>query len=349
MKNKLYISDVGSFAVNGRSTGHFIPLAQNYKEVLDKHFHVIVAGGPTYKEAFDGKQLLQLPYNNTGSGWRDKIHILRNCSILFKAAQNEVILLQQSSITTAFIGIFLFYRRKSKLFVIEYSSSSINSRIKKVLYRLAKNKIDGFLCPSESVGKAFDRPFCVVPDYIYTEKTQSKKLPYSEKKYDFCIIGRLAPEKGAIEVAKRFANLGVSLLIAGRPQSCALKEEIEAVCANAPNIKLHLGFIERKDYETYLRESRYAILNYQGEYSVRSSGVVFDTLFNDVPVIGCRCSALQFIEDNNCGVLYDNLEDFNPGEVLNQAIHEDFVRNISAYRQSHAIYRERLIKFLSNI
>lgn len=346
--NKLYIADVGSFAYKGRSTGHYIPLAQNYVEVLGDEYDVIVAGGPAYKEAFSGSQLLELPYNNPGNGWRDKIHLFKNCIKLFKEAKGETIVLQQSSITTAFIGIGLFYRKKSKLYVIEYSSSSINSPIKKFFYNLAKNKIDGILCPNDEVGRAFGRPYCVIPDYIYAGDANTQTLSFEQKKYDFCIVGRLAPEKGAVEVAKKFAGTNVKILIAGRPQTKELGDELQAVCARAENIELHLGFIERADYERYMHESKYAMLNYQGEYSVRSSGVVFDTLFSGVPVIGQRCKALQFVEENGCGYLFDDLDGFDPQTVLSSDIHAKFIKGIDTYRDTHKEHKQRLVKFIKS-
>ncbi len=344
--NKLYIADVGSFTYNGRSTGHYLPLAQNYKDVLGQSFEVIVAGGPSYKESFCGADLLELPYDNPNNGWRDKIHLFKNCIRLFKEAEGETIVLQQSSIVTAFIGIGLFYRKKSKLFIIEYSSSSINSPIKKLIYYLAKNKIDGILCPNDEVGKAFNRPYCVIPDYIYSGVGNVTVKSYDEKKYDICIVGRLAPEKGAVEVAKKFANTDVKLLIAGRPQNKELSDDLEKACKGASNIDLRLGFIERDDYERYLQESRYAILNYQGEYSIRSSGVVFDTLFSGVPVIGKRCTALQFVEDFGCGKLYDNINELDLNDILTQSAHNIYIKKIDYYNSCHKQYKEKLETFL---
>lgn len=343
---KIFIADVGSFAYKGRSTGHYIPLAQNYVDVLDNQFQVIVAGGPCYRECFSGEQFLELPFNNPSNGWRDKIHLFKNCIKLFKEAEGETIVLQQSSITTAFIGIGLFYHKKSKLYVIEYSASSINSPIKKLFYSLAKNKIDGILCPNEEVGKAFGRPYCVIPDYIFAGDANTGTIPYDNKKYDFCIVGRLAPEKGAVEVAKKFANTNVHLLIAGRPQTKELGDELEATCKGASNIELHLGFIEREDYDRYLNESRYALLNYQGEYSVRSSGVVFDTLFSGVPVIGQRCKALQFVEDEGCGHLYGSLESLSADELLNADVHSSYMKGIKKYRELHKFFKNKLVDFL---
>ncbi|MBR5971926.1 MAG: glycosyltransferase [Paludibacteraceae bacterium] len=346
--NKLYIADVGSFVHNGRSTGHYIPLAQNYIDVLSGAFDVIVAGGPSYRESFHGEQFLELPYDTQGTGWKDRIHLFKNCIKLFKSAKGECIVLQQSSIVTAFIGIGLFFRKKSKLFVIEYSSSSINSSIKRLFYKLAKNKIDGILCPNEEVGKAFGRPYCVIPDYIYAGITNTTVVPYDEKKYDLCIVGRIAPEKGSAEVARKYANSNIRLLIAGRPQSKELGDELKTVCKGSSNIDLRLGFIEREDYERYFRESRYSILNYQREYSIRSSGVVFDTLFNGVPVIGKRCKALQFIEDYGCGKLYDCIEDFDIEEFLSQDMFKQFIENIEAYKTSHVQYKKTLESFIKN-
>lgn len=344
--NKLYIADVGSCVHNGRSTGHYIPLAKNYIDVLSDVFQVIVAGGPSYKEAFLEDQHLELPYDNPGNGWKDKIHLFKNCKKLFKEAEGETIVLQQSSIVTAFIGIGLFFRKKSKLFVIEYSTSSINSSIKRLFYKLAKNKIDGILCPNEEVGKAFGRPYCVIPDYIHVGETNKTGVPYEGKKYDLCIIGRLSPEKGSAEVAKKYAHSNISLLIAGRPQNKELGDELKTICNGSSNIDLRLGFIERDDYERYLQDSRYAILNYQGEYSIRSSGVVLDTLFSGIPVLGKQCTALNIIDSYRCGFLYKNIDDLNVESYLNPSIYNELQKNIDKYIETHKAHKKTLIKFL---
>ena len=118
------------------------------------------------------------------------------------------------------------------------------------------------------------------------------------------------------EVVRYFANTPYKVIIAGRPTSKELEDEVVAASKDVKNVTTILDFVSEEDFRKYLRESRYAILNYQGEYSNRSSGVVYDNIFSGVPVIGKRCKALNFIGKYGIGYLYDSIKDFAPQEVL---------------------------------
>lgn len=74
-----------------------------------------------------------------------------------------------------------------------------------------------------------------------------------------------------------------------------IKEKRIIICSIVRNAEKGLirNIPEIKRLAKYLEASKYAILNYSGEYSNRSSGVVFDTLFNGVPVIGKKCQYLS--------------------------------------------------------
>ena len=109
-----------------------------------------------------------------------------------------------------------------------------------------------------------------------------------------------------------------------------------------------MDYISEENYTQYLNESRYCILNYSGEYSQRSSGVVFDTLFADVPVVGRECKALDFIKQKNLGLLFDNINTFEPSIVLSKEVHEQYKKSIREYRLEHLKYIKKLKAFLNN-
>lgn len=79
------------------------------------------------------------------------------------------------------------------------------------------------------------------------------------------------------------------MLIAGRVQEAPLEAELRAVCAGAKNIELRLEYLSEAAYDEAIRQCRYCILNYSENYSLHSSGVVFDILFRGVPIVGSRC------------------------------------------------------------
>lgn len=347
MKN-LYIADIRSNTNNGISTGHFIPVAKMYQNIFRDKNKVFVSGGPIYNKYFNSSELLSLPYNISSSSLVNKIKAMKNCIKLFNSAKNHIIILQQSSTVTSFLGILLFYHCKSKLYLIQYSNDCFKSAIGRFIFKLIKNKIDGVICPTDNLGKMFGLPYCVVPDYIYTNQdyVYTKKKEYDKTKYDFCILGRIAPEKGVIECAQKLANTKYQTIIAGKVQDIELKEKLEKICSEANNINLILDYISEEQYHNYLMESKYALLNYTDTYSERSSGVVFDMLFNNVPVVGSSCYTLQFIQEKQLGYIYKSLSSFNPEILMNKSLYDKYIENISNYKKEHKKYLDAIISFV---
>lgn len=346
MERTIYIADIRSNSNKGMSTGHFIPVAKMYQKIFIDN-NVIIAGGPIYKKYFNEKELLALPYNVSSTRFIDKIRTLKNCIKLFNTAKNQIIILQQSSTITALLGILLFYHSKSKLYLIQYNHDCLKSSIGKTLYKFTKHKINGIICPTLELGEIFNIPFCIVPDYIYTnENIKNVEKDYDNTIYDFCILGRIAPEKGVIECARRFANTKYKIIIAGKPETKELEDELKNICSHTSNIELIINYISNEQYKHYLEQSKYALLNYQSVYSERSSGVVFDMLFNNVPVIGTKCKTLQFIEEKNLGYLYSDLKTFNPDIILNKKVYNQYLNNIITYRDEHKTYISKLKQWI---
>jgi len=345
--NTLVIADVRSHYNKGICTGHYLPVAANYQEIFNGVRNVKIAGGPIYKSRFKDDEMMWLPWDVEGFTLKSKLHIFANCRSLFRKAVGCTIVLQHASLITACIGIALFYKRKSRLFLINYATENFDKPIKRFIFNLAKRKIDGIICPTDGIGRASGLPYVVVPDYIFIGETERQsQISYSDKKYDFCMVGRIACEKNVAEVARVLAGTKYHVLIAGNPESKYLGEELKEISSKCTNIELHLGYISDEEYFHNLLFSRYAILNYTGAYSERSSGVVFDTIFNEVPVIGHRCKSLKFIAENNVGCLYDKLQDLDFDDMLNEKSHRLYVENICRYRKEFAAYRQKLIDFL---
>lgn len=347
MNKKIIIADILSNTIDGKSTGHYFALARNYLEIFGND--CLVAGGPVYKDAFPEDKLYVLPNNNMDGSGRLKLRLrtFANARKLFKEAKGNIIVLQQCTTITTFLCIILFYRKKNgRLFLIQYSLEGFRNILGRFFYKLAKRKIDGLICPNNEVGEAYQIPYCVVPDYIYTGENRIENMDYEEKKYDFCMVGRISKEKGVPEVVRYFANTPYKVIIAGRPTSKELEDEVVAASKNVKNVTTILDFVSEEDFRKYLRESRYAILNYQGEYSNRSSGVVYDNIFSGVPIIGKRCKALNFIGKYGIGYLYDSIKDFAPQEVLDYSKYEEYQSRIMDYRKTHEDYKKKLAGFL---
>lgn len=169
---------------------------------------------------------------------------------------------------------------------------------------------------------------------------------YNSKTYDVCFLGRIEEEKGVLEAAKVIAQTNYKMIIAGKVRSESLANELREVCSSCNNIELHIGYLPDEDYHRYISQSRFCILNYQGEYSRRSSGVVFDFLFKNVPIIGKRCRALNFIKEFNVGLIYDSLAALDLDKVLTEQNYNMYVGNIANYKEKHKEYRNKLAAFL---
>ena len=166
------------------------------------------------------------------------------------------------------------------------------------------------------------------------------------KKNDVCFVGRIEKEKGVLDVARKIAETKYRMVIAGKVRDIQLGEKLQALNSRCSNIELHIGYVTDEEYYGYIRNSRFCILNYQGEYSRRSSGVVLDTIFNNVPIIGKRCKALDFIAQFGCGYIYENLEELSLEGILTEQNYERYLTNIALYKQKHVEYAEKLMKFL---
>ena len=303
-----------------------------------------------YTQRFNN--LYQLKYNTSEkhSTIKNKIRIMCNMKQLFTHKdKNDIIIVQSSATATALIGIFLFKWNKSTVYTIQYNTECVNSFLKRTLFNLAKRKINGIICPSKEIGEAYGIPYCVVPDYIYTPSESQSQDANLQKKYDFSTLGIICKDKGTPAMAKRLKNTSYRVLIAGKPQNEDIKLEMEDICRDSPNITLYLNYLPENEYKRAIQESRYCILNYSGAYSEHSSGVVFDLLYQNIPIIARRCRFLQFIEDYQLGYLYNDIKDFNFKITEDKDRYQAFIENIKSYQKKQMDYILKLGYFLKII
>lgn len=350
-KKRLIVADIHSNNNRGICSGHYYTVAQNYKDLFKDVCEVKFASGPIYLKHFDKEEMIMLPFDHIAGEplWKKVVKEVINLrTLLKKISKDDIIVMQQGAPLSIILGLSLFYRGGQKLYQIQYSNQPMQSFIRRFLYRhFVMKKLSGTICPTDELGKLYGTPYLVVPDYIYIENIQEKKeIPYSEKKYDFCIVGRLNPDKGVIGAIKRLRGTKYKFLIAGRPDSETFRNEIVETCKDASNIELLLGYVSDDDYINYIRSSKYCILNYQAEYARRSSGVIFDILFNGTPVIARRCETLSVIEKFNAGYVLDDILLFNPEEVLIEEKYLEYLNGILAYKKKHKEYAKLLMSFV---
>lgn len=345
---RLLVSDVKSYNDNGKSTGHYFAVAQNYLDLYSDYCKVEIAGGPIFTTHFNSKDIFLLPYDYMPSiNWlKSKLRVLKNCKYLFRhTLPDDIIVIQQSGLSTAILGIALFANVKHNIYVIAYDTDAVVSPIKKLIFKFAKRKIKGLLCPHEHVAKAYGLPNCKITDYIYVGKSTKPAISFDNKKYDIAIVGSISYDKGVLEAAKALIKTNLKVLIAGRGDK-QLTDRLKEICDNAKNIELHIGFISDENYYEYIREARFCILNYHGVYEDRSSGVALDIIFNGTPILGHSCIALSFIKKESLGLLFDDINNFNFNDIINKKEYEKYQISIKKYLDSQKKYKQSVVDFL---
>lgn len=349
---RLIIADLKSNNNHGTCTGHYYSLAQNYIDLFQDCYQVLVASGPIYLKRFEQDRMMLLPFDYIAghNRIRNLYRMLRNAYCLFKfSSNNDIVVVQDSQPYMILLSLIIAYRNNCRLFQIHYSDEPMNRWFYRVMMKFFRHKLNGVICPNTKVGKAYGVPFVVVPDYIWYDKNAGRCfISYSERIYDFCIVGRIAKDKGVSDAVRTICKTGHSILVAGQIQEAEEGNRLIELASKYHNITLDLTYINDEKYYYYISHSRYCILNYCGTYTARSSGVVLDTLFFGTPVIGTKCRALQLVEDYHVGVLYENIEDFQLDPLFNISTYDAFLSSIIRYRNLHQTYKEKLEKFLCN-
>ena len=347
-KSRIFVADINSLDTCGTSQGHYLKVFRNYREVLSDKFDVIVTGGKIFAQYFSDN-FLCLPRCAQRQSWRmvNKFRNIVNIRFLLKAAQGETIVFQSSALTMVYLGVLIWARHGTRIFVIQYSSKhgGANSLAARFLYWLAKHKITGNICPSDDVGKTLGIQYCVVPDYILS---QAKSIIVGKHiAYDFAIVGILNRSKGILEAVRFFAGKKCRVIVAGRCDDKCLVDEIDSVVGGCTNIKFLQGYLPEKTLDDILLCSSYVVLNYSDDYSEHSSGIVYDALAHGCPILGRRCKGLRFAEDGELGCFYNGLEEVDIERLLDAKRVCRFVHNISAYINGQALIAEKLNNYLS--
>lgn len=349
---RVVIADLKSSNVNGTCVGHYFALALNYKKIFDSFCIFKIAGGPLYKENFEKESLISLPYSFVESDGKFKnfFRMFFNARKLFsQTKKDDAIIIQQSQPAMILLVLLLTGFGKSNLYQIQYSEEPMRRWYFRMMMKFSKRKIKGLICPNETVGAAYGIPYICIPDYLYNKEEKLKNISYCQRRWDFISIGRITEDKGIMETVETLADSKNSLLIAGMPDAMFDSDKLLNIAKKNECIKISLKYLSDKDFDNYIIHSRYCILNYKGTYAERSSGVVLDTLFKGVPVVGKRCRALQFIEDYGMGFLYDDINKFDFSMVLNESVWNKCVAAIEEYKLLFEGYKQKLLTFVGVI
>ena len=266
----------------GKCAGHFFAVAHNYYGLFKENVETLVAGGPVYRQQFE-KELLSLPNDVLLCGeskFKNKWKYFQNARSLFHKAIGDTIVIQQGGVITSFLAIAMFYHQQSKLFLIQYSNEGLRSFLGRMLYKLCKSKIDGIICPNDMVGKAYERPYCVVPDYIYLDRKEQIDIPFCKKKYDVCFVGRIEEEKGVLDVARKIAGTKYRMVIAGKVRDSQLGEKLQALNSRCSNIELHIVITAKPKAHAFKNEMCFPLTKTKCELKKHPNSK-FECFFND--------------------------------------------------------------------
>lgn len=311
--NRIILADIRSTNTDGRSVGHGSGVARNYAALYADEARFFVAGGPIYRTA-GLPRLLRLPFDVRSSDSRllTCFKCLINGLFLLCRSRGDTVIFQSYSV--AIIICLLALRRwNCRILLIQYYNQITESPLLRRLYRRAQRHLDGVICPLPGIGQALERPYIVVPDYLYL----ASPAPDCPKRVDFGIYGILTHGKGITDVARSFVGTPFHLSIAGRPSEAlpedrAAMQELRELCRNAPNITLTEGYMSDAEYERRLSETKYIILNYRENYEDRSSGCILDALYHRCPVIAHRLRSTGFVDEAGIGLLIDRAEELTP-------------------------------------
>ena len=345
---RIVIADITSLIRNGKGFGHYTKVGNMYKEILKENADVIIAGGPLYYGMTDSNHIIQLPFNTEVdklSGFYNqimsKVRILINCLCLFNAVTDEIVVCQPYSFICLILGIVLKGKGKN-IYLIEYKNELHG--ISAILYKAAKHKIKGIICPSETIGKKYELSYITVPDYIYYDGCVKQQSVDRNPKYDIGMVGLMADGKDIEDIVNTYSNTNIRVLIAGYFED---KERFNRLNKQkTDNIEIIDRYLADDEYEDFFYKVKYIVLPYKDYYKEASSGVVYDILFHRKPVITKKYQNFEFVEDYNIGILYENSLKEVKTDFMSPEQYAFYRSNIEKYLNDNRKNAKRLYNYL---
>lgn len=344
IKENIVIADIASIRVGANIFGHYGKIAQMYINMFKGTHCVKIAGGPIYKGI--GKNTILLPYDHSlkemKGSWgqlRFKLRCIANGIHLFSKVKNSVIICQPYSFASWMTSI-IFSPQKSKVYLIEYKNE-LSSKANRFLFKIAKRKIDGVLCPSKEVGEKYQLPYFCVTDYVYDK---SENPTFEEKcDFDFGVFGIMSSGKDVMHVIRTFAGTRYRVLIAG---FCGGRYE-EFMKESAPNITIIDKYLSDEEYSSSIQRTKIVILPYKDDYKNQSSGVVFDVLFRGKPVLTRKYDTFRFIDSCGIGETYvTEINEVDLDAMVKKAQSGEYYEQIKKFIAENKLQVELLEKFI---
>ena len=359
IKEKLLIADcLGKHDGKGVPFGHYIMFFEQYYQILKDNFEISLGVTKEYQKHLNFCDKFftirfGLNYGNTYKKYNifDKyISILKGIINIITVLNSNynIIIFQQIKNMFSLIP-FALYLGKKRIFIIVYkdylnSGGKIKRLLKRLLYVLAKRKIEGLIVGMEELGKIYNHNYLAIPDYLYINK--SIVNPDMSIKYDIAVLGIINISKQVIDIVSSFYKTKYKIIIAGKFKN---EEQYKKVCQfNADNIIIINDYISREKYNDILQSTKFVALPYNPTtYKLNSSGVFYDAIYHFKPVIASNTEFFKRVEKNKIGYVYKHSIRESKIILENAKIYQEYVNNIKKYVQNiNRDNKKNLIKFL---
>ncbi len=352
---KFIIADTRGIYLEDKSfIAHYINVFNSLSTIISKSFsnyEIVFAGVSKYKEIIDNTNFLCLPYSieekhdkNLFFRLKRGYVELKNNKFLFTNKEKGIFILQSSSFLIQLLSL-AFSKKKyflnKKILIIIYKNpfkdkSFIKRTLSKFLYFLTKNKIAYFLVSTELLKNEIGENSILLPDYFIERSNKSEIV---KKEFDFGIFGYINPDKGCEEIIHFAKKYNYKLLIAGKFYQKEYFEHLKTVVNNSKNIKIINKFMSQKEYEQYLNSCKFITFNYKIDYN-RSSGVFYEALKYNIPIIARKSYFFKVVDEFNLGVTFNEvseidrkLKNFNYSNVQNNI--ENYIVNKNKHYIEH--------------
>ena len=182
------------------------------------------------------------------------------------------------------------------------------------------------------LSQTFKKKISVIPHGNYlgcyensiSRSVARERLGFQDEHIVFLYIGQIRPYKGVPLLMDTFLNLRdprARLLIAGKPATDQLKEEIEERAQRDSRIILRLTFIPDNEVQLYLNAADVVVLPYR---DILTSGAAILAMSFGRPVIAPRLGCMvETIDEGKGGYLYDPKQEGDLFRAMQEALKAD--------------------------
>lgn len=323
----MLLIDIASLNKDGKIYGHGLNVAKNYMKVLCDYFDCYVVGGKGYKNKF--RKFINLPFsiNFQEHGFTKNLKGLLNVffSLLLKA--DIYIFQSQYNIPIlACLKFFPFLARNKKIYLITYNDP-INNPIfptEKKWFISVQDKIFGIITSNIEWTNGLKCKVINLPDYL----PEDNLVLEHKRQYDFAVLGTISEWKNCEMVIDAINKTDYTCLIAGNIEDKTRRDNLCEI--SGKRITILDEYLSTDTYFHYFSKTSCIILPYNKDYySKKSSGVVLEALYRNVPVIAPDIDSFKFVEEQGVGWLYKD----DISEVLDEYgnSYDEKVKNIEKF------------------